>query len=62
MPIVRISKALKGKPPGTRLIVVASDPAFRADLDAWAEARGEKVVAFEDTGLQQRAVIEKASQ
>ena len=41
---------------------IASDPAFHADLEAWAGARGEKVLAFEEVDLHQRAVIEKAGQ
>jgi len=58
MPIVRISQMVKGMAPGDRLSIQASDPAFRADLEAWLRRLGHQLVDFKD-GPVQRAVIEK---
>ena len=58
MPIVRISQSIKTMEPGERLHVEASDPAFRADLEAWARRVGHVLVEYRDGAVQQ-AVIEK---
>ncbi len=58
MPIVRISQAFKNMARGDRLRVEASDPAFRADLEAWLRRMGHRLLEFHD-GPSQRAVIEK---
>lgn len=47
MPIVKLSLAVKGLTSGEELTVQATDPAFQADLDAWAEMTGHCVVAFD---------------
>lgn len=59
MPIVKISKAVKGLSSGDDLRVEATDPAFRADLDAWLKKMGHSLVEFDD-GQTQVAVIRKA--
>jgi TusA-related sulfurtransferase len=58
MPLVRLNQALRALRPGDRLTVEADDPAFGADLQAWAHRFGHKIVAF-DAGPVQRAVVEK---
>ena len=58
MPIVCLSKEMKMLQVGEQLSVEASDPAFGADLRAWAQRFGHRIVEFED-GTIQRAVIEK---
>lgn len=58
MPIVTISKAIKGLASGDELVIEANDPAFRADLEAWVNKLGHTLVTFED-GDQQRAVVRK---
>jgi len=45
MPIVRISQAVKTMACGDRLQVKASDPAFKADLEAWVSCLGHRLVA-----------------
>lgn len=59
MPLVEISKAIKGMAPGETLVVEASDPAFEADLRAWARKTGNILVEFAH-GDVQKAVIRKA--
>mgnify|MGYP005855506049 CR=1 FL=1 len=58
MPIVRLSQAMRPLPPGSRLVVEADDPAFRADVEAWVRRFGHTLVRF-DAGPVQRAIIEK---
>ena len=58
MPIVRLSRAVKGLAPGDTLTVAASDPSFRADLEAWLAKLGHELVSFED-GPEQVAVVRK---
>lgn len=60
MPIVKISKAMKKLGPGDRLEVTASDPAFLADVRAWAKKTGNPLVE-QDDGEVKRAVLEKAA-
>lgn len=50
---------MKGLSAGQTLTVVASDPAFRADLEAWGRKLGHELVSFAD-GAEQRAVVRKA--
>jgi TusA-related sulfurtransferase len=61
MPIVRISQALKEIPAGSRLTVEATDPAFKADVQAWTRRLGHQLVRFVDGEVKQ-AVIEKAAE
>ena len=58
VPIVRISQAIKKMEAGQTLEVTADDPAFGADVDAWVNKMGHKLVSFDD-GAVQRAVIRK---
>ena len=58
MPIVRISQTIKSMAAGERLRVDATDPAFRADIEAWTRRLGHLLVDFHDGKIQQ-AVIEK---
>lgn len=47
MPIVKLSLAVKGLASGEELVVTATDPAFGADLEAWASMTGHRIVAFD---------------
>ncbi len=58
MPIVRISQTVKAMAVGDTLRIEASDPAFRADLEAWTRRLGHLIVEFQ-AGAVQQAVIEK---
>jgi TusA-related sulfurtransferase len=61
MPIVKISRAMKGLAVGQCLEVLAADEAFSADLEAWVSTRTDRLVSFEDAGGEQRAVIERGA-
>jgi tRNA 2-thiouridine synthesizing protein A len=59
MPIVRISQKLRTMESGDVLVIEASDPAFKADIQAWAKRFGHEIVSFE-SGAVCRATIVKA--
>ena len=44
MPIVRLAQAVKELASGEELVVEATDPAFPADVRAWAEMTGHSIV------------------
>ncbi|NMR19342.1 sulfurtransferase TusA family protein [Cellulomonas fimi] len=51
LPVVELARAARGAPDGTLLTVLATDPAARHDVPAWARLRGHAVVAcLEDDG------------
>ncbi len=61
LPIVKASKAIKKLDSGQTLEVLATDPAFEADIYAWAKRLKHTVVEFAaiDGGGGLRAVIQK---
>jgi len=60
MPIVNISRAIKKMTQGQVLEVEATDPAFKADLEAWCQKLGHKLESF-TPGDVLRATIRKAA-
>lgn len=56
MPIVKISKAFKTLAVGDSLEVTATDPAFRADVEAWVRKTGQRLESFND-GKEKTALI-----
>jgi tRNA 2-thiouridine synthesizing protein A len=58
LPIVRVSQAMKSLPVGGTLRVEATDPAFLADIQAWAKSLKHRLVEFQD-GPVKKAVVEK---
>ncbi len=59
IPIVRISKTVKKMDSGQTLEVTATDPAFEADLRAWAKRLKHDLVEFATENAVYRAVIQK---
>ena len=58
MPIIKISKIIESMEVGQRLIVEATDPAFRPDIEAWGRKTGHAILEFSDDDIK-TAVIEK---
>ena len=46
-PIVRLARAARGRPAGTVLTVLATDPAAEVDVPAWTRMRGHSVLRCE---------------
>lgn len=59
MPIVKISRAMKTMGVGDQLRVQASDPAFKADVEAWVRKLGHALVSFKEEKGVQHALLEK---
>jgi TusA-related sulfurtransferase len=59
MPIVMISKKFNQMASGEELQVLATDPAFRPDLEAWLRKTGNIMVSFTE-GTTQSAIIKKS--
>lgn len=59
MPIVRISTVARDLRQGDALRVEADDPAFRADVHAWARRSNFEVQSFEATAGGQVATLVK---
>lgn len=47
LPVIELARAARGAAPGTVLTVLATDPAARYDVPAWARLRGHELVSIE---------------
>ncbi len=43
LPVIRLAAAARDAPDGTRIIVLATDPAARHDVPAWCRMRGQEL-------------------
>ena len=59
MPIVRLSQAMRALLPGETLVIEASDPAFRPDLEAWLRRFGHTLLSFEEGPVLRARVLKK---
>ena len=51
-PVIALARAARTAAPGTELTVLATDPAARHDVPAWARMRGHAMVSStEDDGV-----------
>jgi TusA-related sulfurtransferase len=52
MPIVKLTKTVKTLAPGDTITVLADDPGFEPDVQAWVEAQGHELKSLtEDAGV-----------
>jgi len=52
LPVLKANKALRGLPAGSRLLVLATDPASVKDFRAFAQETGHALVAYsEEKGI-----------
>lgn len=58
LPIVKLSKAIKEMSAGETIVVEASDPAFKSDVQAWVKTMGYELLEFKEDSVQ-TAVIRK---
>lgn len=49
-PVLETAKAMKDVPPGEILEILATDPAAKPDLEAWAKRTGNEFLGAESTG------------
>lgn len=43
LPVIRLAEAAREAPPGSRIVVLASDPAARYDIPAWCRMRDHEL-------------------
>lgn len=48
VPVLRAARAARALPPGTEILVLATDPATALDMPAWARMRGHTVMAVDE--------------
>ena len=58
MPIVKLTKAAKKLSAGDQVTLLADDPGFEPDIEAWVEAQGHKLLSFTEADGVLTAVIE----
>lgn len=61
MPIVKISRAIKTMAVNDTLTVLASDPSFGPDIEAWVRRTGQRLQSLVSQDTVQTAVIVKVS-
>jgi TusA-related sulfurtransferase len=61
MPILQLAKALKPLEPGEEVLLLATDPAVRADVPAWCDATGHELLSLESREGCLEARIRKAT-
>ncbi|MCA9216717.1 MAG: sulfurtransferase TusA family protein [Planctomycetales bacterium] len=57
MPIVEITKKVKSMESGQTLEVLATDLAFKLDVEAWSRRTGNELMSFDD-GEIKKAIIQ----
>lgn len=57
LPIIELARALRGLPAGACVEVLATDPAFPADVRAFCETTGNALRALEQQGSGYRAEV-----
>jgi tRNA 2-thiouridine synthesizing protein A len=50
LPVIRLAEAARGASPGAEVVVLADDPAARADIPAWCRMRGHTLAEAADQG------------
>ena len=50
LPVIRLARVARDLPDGAIVTVLATDPAARHDVPAWARMRGHAILGVEDTG------------
>ncbi len=59
MPIVKLSQAIKEMQVGEIIEVLASDPSFVPDVEAWCRKTGQKLVEIKEGPGEIKAYIKK---
>ncbi len=59
MPIVKTNKGIKAVEIGQSIEVIATDPAFEADIKAWANKTGNTLVEIKKAGDKTSAILKR---
>jgi tRNA 2-thiouridine synthesizing protein A len=61
IPILRLSKAVKGLKTGERLEMIATDPGSVKDVKAWSQQTGNTLVESRQEQEKYKFIVEKAA-
>ena len=51
LPVIRLAEAAREAPGGTRITILASDPAARHDIPAWCRMRGHTLLQMTEVAV-----------
>jgi tRNA 2-thiouridine synthesizing protein A len=60
LPIIQTAQAIKDLAPGQTLLVMATDPGFEPDIQAWSARTGNSLLSSERHGNELHVVLRKA--
>jgi tRNA 2-thiouridine synthesizing protein A len=60
IPLVRLAEAVRALAPGTRIRLLGTDAALRADLPEWCAATGHRLLSLTSAGTELEAWVEVA--
>ncbi len=60
-PILKVSETIKGLEDGEELEVLATDPAFASDIEAWCNRTGNKLAESINQGGQFKVIVKKGN-
>lgn len=59
VPIIKVSKAVKGMQVGQTLLMLATDPGSKADMEAWQKQTGNEILEIQREGELFKFLIKK---
>jgi len=59
MPIIKLSKAIKGMESGQVLEMIGTDPGSKTDIPAWCEKTGNEFLSMEEADGESKFYIKK---
>ena len=60
MPIIKLSKAMKGLESGKVLEMIGTDPGSKTDIPAWCEKTGNEFLSMEEADGETKFYIKKS--
>ena len=60
MPIIKLSKAVKGMESGQVLQMIGTDPGSKTDIPAWCEKTGNEFLSMEEADGETKFYIKKS--
>ena len=60
MPIIKLSKAMKGLESGKVLQMIGTDPGSKTDIPAWCEKTGNEFLSMEEADGETKFYIKKS--
>lgn len=60
MPIIKLSKAIKGMEAGQVLEMIGTDPGSKTDIPAWCEKTGNEFLSMEEADGETKFYIKKS--